>query len=604
MSIDKQSLKNLNIKEMNIDSLNTLATSLREKIVNVVEQNGGHLSSNLGIVETTIALHKVFNFPSDKLIFDVGHQCYTHKLLSGRDSQFDSLRKEGGLSGFPDIEESKFDAFSTGHAGTSMSAGLGYCNARDLQGEDYTVINVIGDGAFVNGLNLEALSATLTKPKNYIVILNDNGMSISKNGNGLYRIISKSTTKKGYVKSKGAVKKIFGSSFITKGLSRFRDFLKGILNKNNYLERFGFKYVGIVDGNNLKSMVKILERVKEVAKNKAVFLHIKTQKGKGHKEAEERSDLYHGVGKNLSVKSGSFSDALGGAVNSLIEKDNKIVAITAGMKDGTGLSVVEQNHPKNFFDVGIAEEYAVTLSAGMAAGGLKPIVAIYSTFMQRAYDQILHDVCIQKLPVVFCLDRAGFVGEDGKTHQGLFDLSYLSHIPNLTILAPASYAELKSALKYAISLNSPVAIRYSKNGEVENYPNMPFGDGWEVVKMGKKINILAVGANMLNLALEFSKKYEKEKIGVISAKIIKPLDNKRLNEIAGSLVITLEENSLIGGFGSLVRDFYSNIGGKTKVITLGVNNQFVSHGTIDSQLKQNMLSIEGIEKAISKFYKL
>ena len=333
-------------------------------------------------------------------------------------------------------------------------------------------------------------------------------------------------------------------------------------------------------------------------------MHIKTQKGKGFKMAEERADLYHGVGKNLSITSGSFSDALGRAVNKLIEENDKIVAITAGMKDGTGLSVVEEKHPKNFFDVGIAEEYAVTLSAGMARGGLKPIVAIYSTFMQRAYDQILHDVCMQNLPVVFCLDRAGFVGEDGKTHQGLFDISYLSHIPNLTILAPASYKELEDALRYAITLNSPVAIRYSKNGIVENYPTSSFSNGWQILKQGKKINILAVGPNMLRLALEFSTRYEKDKIGVISAKIIKPLDEKILNEIAGSIVITLEENSLIGGFGSLVKDFYLNSSDKTRVISLGATNKFVAHGTIDGQLNQNSLTIAGIEKAISKFYKL
>ncbi len=595
----KENLQNLNVKNIDIIGLNQLATTIREKIVDVVQNNGGHLSSNLGIVETTIALHKVFNFPTDKLIFDVGHQCYTHKILTNRDKQFNSIRKDGGISGFPDREESEFDAFSTGHAGTSMSAGLGYCNARDLLGEDYAVINVIGDGAFVNGLNLEALTATISKPKNYIVILNDNGMSISKNGNGFYHLISKSTTKKGYVKGKGAVKKIFGSSFITKDLARFRDFLKGILNKNNYIERFGFKYVGIVDGNNLKKMVKILERVKEVAKSKAVFLHVKTQKGKGFKEAEERSDIYHGVGKNLSVNNGSFSDALGEAVNNLIEKDNKIVAITAGMKDGTGLSLVEQKHPKNFFDVGIAEEYAVTLSAGMAAGGLKPIVAIYSTFMQRAYDQILHDVCIQKLPVIFCLDRAGFVGEDGKTHQGLFDLSYLSHIPNLTILTPASCKELEQALQYAIKLNSPVAIRYSKNGQVDNYPLKPFSDGWEVISSGKKINILAVGPKMLNLALDFEKSYKKLKIGVISAKTVKPLDQKVLNEIVNSTILTLEENSVVGGFGSLVREYFANKGDKTKVITLGAKNEFAVHGSIESQLLQNNLSIDGIKKALN-----
>ena len=426
----------LDVKKLNTKELEALAQSTREQIVQTVSKNGGHLSANLGMVETTIALHKVFDFSKDKLIFDVGHQCYTHKILSGRQDSFESIRLDNGISGFPDITESPYDAFSAGHAGTSISAGLGYCFARDKLNQDYTVVCVVGDGSFANGLNLEALIESHVKPKNFIVVLNDNGMSISKNKNGFYRMLSKSTTKRGYVGSKKLIRKIFGNSFITKGLAKFRNFIKRVINKSNYFEPFGFKYVGIVDGNDIKDMTTILERVKLVAKEKAVFLHIKTKKGKGLKQAEEHADAYHGVGADLKVDNGNFGFALGQKLNQLIEKDNRIVAITAGMASGTGLSAVEKQYPKNFIDVGIAEEYGITLASGMAIGGLKPIVAIYSTFLQRAYDQILHDVCIQNLPIIFCIDRAGLVGQDGKTHQGVFDISYLSHLPNMKILAP------------------------------------------------------------------------------------------------------------------------------------------------------------------------
>ena len=402
------------IKKLNIDELKVLADDIREKIINTAKENGGHLSSNLGIVETTVALHYVFDFPKDKLIFDVGHQCYAHKILSDRAEKFDSIRLEEGLSGFQDSQESEYDAFTTGHAGTSISAGLGYCVARDILKEDYCVINLVGDGSFVNGLNMEAITALTQKPTNHIVIFNDNGMSISKNKNGLYNLISRGTSQNWYIKNKKFLKRIFKNSFITRGLAKIRNFIKRTLNKNFNLENFGFKYIGVTDGNNIKDMVSILKRAKNIAKQKAVFLHIHTIKGKGLEVAEEQSEAYHGVGKNLEHVSGSFSQTLGEKLNELIEKDRKIVAITAGMKDGTGLNCVEEKFPDNFKDVGIAEEFAVTLSAGMSAGGLKPVVCIYSTFMQRAYDEIWHDVCLQNLPVVFCLDRAGFVGSDGK----------------------------------------------------------------------------------------------------------------------------------------------------------------------------------------------
>lgn len=584
------------IKKLKIDELKVLADELRESIINTTRKNGGHLSSNLGIVETTVALYHVFDFPKDKLIFDVGHQCYAHKILSGRYDRFDSIRLSGGISGFPSMEESVYDAFGTGHAGTSMSAGLGYCIARDKLGDDYTVINVVGDGSIVNGLNLEAVSMSNSKPKNYLVILNDNGMSISKNVNGFYRHLTKTTTKRGYVGGKRVLKKIFGNSFITKGLVGVRNFFKRIVSGNNYFEDHGFKYVGVVDGNNLKELIKILPRIKQMLKEKAVILHVKTTKGKGLCVAEEHADVYHGVSANHTTESGDFALSLGEKLVSLIEKDKKIVAITAGMKIGTGLNLVEQKYKNNFFDAGIAEGFAVINAAGMAAGGLKPVVAVYSTFLQRGYDQIVHDVCAQNLPVVFCMDRAGFVGNDGRTHQGVFDLSYLLHVPNLTVFAPSTTVELMDMLEFALQKNSPVAIRYPKNSTTKR-PLVSIKDSiWEKVSDGDDICILAVGPKMLDIALECAKAMP---ITVINARCVKPLCEKTLDESKDKLIITLEENSVIGGFGSLVSGYYAKNGISAKVVNLGVKDKFIEHGSIDEQLKENGLTVENIFSVIN-----
>lgn len=590
----------IDLKKLNIKQQNELADNLREEILRVIDKNGGHLASNLGIVETTISLYYNFDFPKDKIVFDVGHQCYAHKILSGRADKFDTIRLDGGLSGFPDKDESDFDTFTVGHAGTSLSQAIGLAVARDKLKENYSVVCVVGDGAFSNGLNLEALTASKVKPKNLIVILNDNGMSISTNKNGFYQFISKGTTKRGYVRGKRAIKKVFGNSFITKWLANFRDFIKRVIGKNSYFEQYGFKYVGVVDGNNIKSLNKILPRVKNIARDKAVLLHVKTTKGKGYLEAEERADLYHGVGENLSVESGSFSDTLGRKLNQLIDKNNNIVAITAGMKDGTGLAVVENAHPNNFFDVGIAEEYAVTFASGLARGGLKPVVAIYSTFLQRCYDQILHDVCLQNLPIVFCLDRAGVVGKDGKTHQGLFDLSFLSHMPNLQIFAPNTSEEFEEILDLAISKSNPVVIRYPKN-QVAKFQTSSVAFGfWQIVKQSQedKVSILAVGPRMLALALAVSEKLSG--VRVITARSVKPLDNETLDKIKDTLVVTLEENSVIGGFGSAVLSYYSKANQSVKVVNLGIEDKFIAHGTIEQKLGSVGLSVDNIIKIIGE----
>ena len=591
------------IKKLNLKELAALSGEIREEIISATGKNGGHLSSNLGIVETTVALYGAFDFPRDKLIFDVGHQCYAHKILSGRKDKFTTIRTDGGLSGFCDSTESDYDPFTTGHAGNSVALGLGLCTARDALKEDYYVVVVVGDGSIVNGLNLEAISASTEKPKKFIVILNDNGMSISHNRNGFYKFISKRTTHRGYLRGKSAVKKVFGNSFVTVMFRKTRDFFKRVLNKREYFEKFGFKYVGVIDGNDLKETTAILKRIKAVAENKAVFLHLNTTKGKGYKQAEERSDVYHGVGKNLAVVGGeNCSATLGDILCDFISENDKRVVITAGMKDGAGLCAVEKNYPENFFDVGIAEEFAVTYAAGMAKGGLKPVVAIYSTFLQRAYDEIIQDVCLQNLPVVFCVDRAGFVGEDGKTHQGLFDLSYLTHIPNSTVLAPVSARELKSAINYAFSLNSPVFIRYGKNlpETAEGFLDLaPFDGKWKKITDGEDLTVFAVGNAALKVATEFSEQYGK-RVAVYSANTVKPLDKAALLSVK-TPVITVEENSSTGGFGSAVAKFYSE-NSPRKVIVVGAEDKFVAHASRESQLSDSGLSVKNLIETAEELF--
>lgn len=604
MSLLKSLDNSTDIKQLNIKQLESLSSEIREEIISVINKNGGHLSSNLGIVETTVALHYVFDFPKDKLIFDVGHQCYAHKILSDRKDRFSSIRTDGGISGFPDRDESEYDAFTSGHAGTSIAAGTGLCQARDKLNQDYCVIDVVGDGSLVNGLNLEAIFSSQTKPKNYIVILNDNGMSISKNKNGLYSHIAKKTASMKYVKGKNALKKVFGNTFLVNWMVAIRNFFKRMFKKRETFEEYGFKYVGVVDGNDMKEMVNILQRVKQFSKEKAVFLHISTKKGKGYEQAEEHSDLYHGVGKNMNITSQGFSEALGKKLSEMVEKDDRVVGVVAGMKNGTGLAEFSEKYPKNFYDVGIAEEYAVTLSAGMSAGGLRPVVAVYSTFLQRAYDQVLHDVCLQNLPVIFCLDRAGLVGEDGKTHQGVFDLSYLTHLPNMTVICPSTDAELGDALDYALSLNSPVAIRYPKSYNKTDVQLKPLKDGlWDVQCTGSDVTVLAVGPRMLELAWEFKTLCDKD-VGIVSARVVKPLDVKCLDGIKSKAIFTLEENSLIGGFGSMVKSYYTEKNANVILRSFGVLDEFVKNGSIKTQFKRNRLTAEDLLRTTEEIFNL
>ena len=553
MDIISQNCSCADLKKLNNNQLEALCVDIRKGIIDAVNKNGGHLSSNLGVVETVVALGARFDFSVDKVVFDVGHQCYAYKMLTGRKEQMSSLRVNGGISGFADSCESVFDVFTSGHAGTSINACLGIATSRDLKGDDYFVIAVVGDGAFCNGLNLEGLFAFENKPKKFIILLNDNGMSISKNQNAFY---------------------------------------KAICNDGNIVKNFGLEYLLIENGNDIESLMEGFDKAKLIANESPLLLHVKTVKGKGYKDAETYPDVYHGVGEKLIGDNGEMSNSLGKAVCDIISQDKHVVAITAGMKDGTGLACVQKEYPNNFYDLGIAESSAVTFAAGLASNGFKPIVAIYSTFMQRAYDQLLHDVCLQNLPVVFCLDRAGFVGRDGKTHQGLYDLSYCLHLPNLTVLAPNTQEELKDALNYALSLNSPVVIRYPKTASSKPTLSIKLSP-WLKIKKGKKANILAVGPKMLSLANKVAEKIRG--VGVISVRVVKPVDEETLKEIKKLPIFTLEENSVIGGFGSYLT---THLKGQGKVVSLGATDKFFEHGDIENQLKESNLTIESILKTI------
>lgn len=583
------------LKKLNISQLVELSNEIRTKIINVIKKNGGHLASSLGAVDVIIALYYVFDFPKDKIVFDVGHQSYAHKILSDRKDLFETIRTEGGLSGFPNIFESVYDSFTVGHAGTSISAALGIANARDVLKDDYFVISLVGDGSIFNGENLEAFISSEKKPEKFLVILNDNGMSISKNSNGLYKAISKISIKKRYSNFMGVMNKVFGWNFIGKGLKRIKASFKRSIGKLSVLDNVGIKYLGCFDGNNIKLLVRLLSDYKH--NPRATLLHLKTKKGKGYIEAENQSEIFHGVSKDLLPSINSFSYQTGESLIEIAKNNDKISVITAGMTLGTGLTKFKELYPNKFYDVGISEEFAVTFAAGLAVSGLRPIVCIYSTFLQRSYDQIMVDVALQNLPVIFLIDRAGVVGVDGATHQGVFDLSYLRHVPNLIILSPKDTFELDAMIKFALTLNQPVAIRYP-NGNYNNYDihkEISLNSLWEVVKNGDGACILANGARMLYLALEAAKDSDAM---VVNARTVKPLDNNLLLEIANRKIITLEDNSKIGGFGSGVLEFYAENSISSKVNVLGISDQFVEHAKVDSQLAKNGITIDNIKKLI------
>ena len=580
------------VKKLNIKQLEALADEIRNRVVDVVGKNGGHLASNLGVAELIVALYYSFDFPKDKLIFDVGHQCYAHKILSGRNEMFDTLRQENGLNGFPDISESEFDAFGAGHAGSSLSACLGYCAARDAIGEDYYVIDVVGDASLFNGENLEAITSSDVKPKKFIVIVNDNGMSISKNDNGLYKIMSTVTTKKTYGKVMDFFSRTIGESFIGKGLKKFKNWIKRSLNGLSVIDSLGFKYVGIFNGNKMSELIRILKNVKN--SDRGVILHLRTVKGKGLADAEKHAEIYHGVGKNFKSSKCTFSDSVGKLLIEEAENDPKLTAICAGMKDGTGLKDFAAAYPDRFFDVGIAEEHAVTFAAGQAIGGLKPVVCIYSTFLQRSYDQIMQDVCIQNLPVIFMIDRAGAVGNDGATHQGLFDISYLRMLPNMKIFSPKDTVELKMIFVYCKKLSSPCAIRYPNGSNCDFEKHLPLESSlWEYYGDTENNIVLCVGARALAVA-EKAKNLTDKKFTIVNCRSVKPMDEKFLSELDGKNVITLEENVLSGGFGSSVAEFFANKNINAKLHIIAFPDKFIRHAETARQLETAGLTAENI----------
>ncbi|MCM1437660.1 MAG: 1-deoxy-D-xylulose-5-phosphate synthase [Roseburia sp.] len=588
----------VNLRQLTVKELESLCSEIRENIIGVVNKNGGHLASNLGVVELTVALCYVFDFDLDKIVFDVGHQAYAYKYLTDRADRFSTIRAEDGLSGFPDPEESDYDVFSTGHAGTSIAVGLGLAYARDKVKDDYFVISLVGDASFFNGENLEAISASDSKPKKFLVILNDNGKSISKNNNGLYKAVSAYTTKKSYIRVNNFFSKTIAKCFIGKALRGIKNFLKRSMSYLTILDKLDLKYVGPFDGHDLKKLIKILRRIKE--SENPTLLHVRTTKGKGYALAEDDSTKYHGIGKNLQQSDNSFSDGVGGILERLLERHPDICAITAGMKNGVGLSGFGDRHPDSFLDVGIAEDLAVTVAGGMAKGGSNPIVFIYSTFLQRAFDQILNDICLQNLHVVFCIDRAGFVGNDGKTHQGIYDLTYLIHLPNITVLAPRSVSEFESMLAVALDMEGPVAVRYPTGVCESGESAKPFDSGleWETLEEGDGTCIFAVGSRMLDVALKARERSGKN-AAVVNARCIKPLDERALLKYREHRIITLEENVISGGFGESVLAYYSQNGIWANVKIMGAVNGVVGHASVASQLEKSGLTVDNLTEIIN-----
>lgn len=601
------------LRKMDYDDLELLTYEIRDFIVEEVSKSGGHLSSNLGVVELSIALHRAFDTPKDKLIWDVGHQTYVHKILTGRAQRFDSLRKFGGMSGFPKMSESKFDIFDTGHSSTSLSLGLGLAVARDLSGEDYNVITVIGDGAMTGGLAFEALNNAGNIDTNMIVVLNDNGMSISPNTGGLSKYLGRLRSSRKYISMKAQIKKnvsrvpLIGEGMVA-GMQHARDSIKYAVIDGVLFEELGFRYFGPVDGHDIKEMCETFELAKEA--EGPVLIHVMTQKGRGYSKAENNPNVFHGIGpfdmetgqplKKSSIP--SYSGVFGNKLIQMAEQNEKIVAVSAAMFEGTGLEKFSREYPKRAFDVGIAEGHAVTFSAGLAKAGMKPFVAVYSTFLQRAYDEIMEDVCLQKLPVVFCIDRAGIVGADGETHHGIFDLSYLKHMPNLTVMAPKDGRELEAMMEFAAEAEGPCAIRYPR-GEAENFGTDSVIEAGraEVIREGKDTDIWAIGA-MVKKALDAADILEDKGIsaGVVNMRFLKPFDLSLLRGSADrfKLIFTLEDNVVSGGAGEEINNLLSDK--DVKVLNIGWPDKFIEHGSCEELYEKYGMDANSIAERIAE----
>lgn len=598
------------LKKININQLPDLCNEIRQKLLSTVMNTGGHLASNLGVVELTVALHYVFD-DVDKIIWDVGHQTYVHKLLTGRCKDFSTLRNKDGLSGFPTLEESQSDVFGVGHASTAISAGLGIAKARDIQNHSFDVVAVVGDGSLTGGLSYEGLNS-IGNTKMFIV-LNDNNMAIDKNVGSATKNLSKVRVSKRYLRLKKSTKRflsklpIIGKPLLKMGSKIVRNIRLKKLH-NIYFENFNIRYIGPVNGHDVKELIFYLKEIKNNI-DKPTVLHVITKKGKGYQPAEEEPNKYHGVSSKNANNNNTMSQVVGSTLCDLAVDNPKITVISAAMADGTGTASFRSKFPDKFFDVGIAEEHAVTFSAGLAAQGMKPYVAIYSTFLQRAYDQILHDVCLQNLPVTFCIDRAGFVGEDGQTHQGLFDICFLSPIPNIIIFAPSSSKQLKQMLIWSATQYTPIAIRYPKN---ENLLPKDFdvdfdANHWPVFGNNfTDVVLLAVGNNALLASISAMQELKKQNISVtvVNAYFVKPLDECLLQSFKNAkLIITIEEGMLASGFASIVDSFFSDKNcHPKKIIHIGVDDKFVKHATVYEQLKQFGITSENIINLIKANY--
>lgn len=612
--------KENDIKQLNPEELEILAEEIREFLIEKISKTGGHVASNLGVVELTMALHLVFDLPKDKIIWDVGHQSYTHKLLTGRRDGFDTLRQFGGMSGFPKRNESECDAFETGHSTTSISAGVGYVAARDMLGEDYSVISVIGDGSFTGGMAYEALNNAANLDTNFIVVLNDNEMSISRNVGGMSQYLNRLRTADVYTGLKKGVTKtlkqvpLVGDQMI-KQIRKTKSSIKQLVVPGMFFEDMGLTYLGPIDGHNLPMLRKSLREAKKI--EGPVLLHVLTKKGKGYKMAEDNPGKFHGVspfdvetGDALSKKTkDTYTDVFGKVMCDEARKNPKLAAITAAMGDGTGLARFARMYPKQFFDVGIAEEHAVTFAGGLAAGGVKPVFAVYSSFLQRGYDQLVHDIGMQKLPVVFAIDRAGLVGNDGETHQGVFDVSFLNTIPNMTVMAPKHKWELADMLRFAIEYNGPIALRYPRGTAYDGFPEhrapVLYGKS-EMIFEEKEIAILSVGhmfeeavkvsANLKNLVYDHS---------LVNARFVKPIDEVMIDELAKKhkLIVTIEENVQTGGYGEKVLEYISRKGYNVNVLILALPDQYIEHGNIDVLRKETGIDSQSMTERIIKTYK-
>lgn len=605
--------KENDIKNLEEGQLKELAEEIRQFLIEKISRTGGHLASNLGVVELTMALHLTLDFPEDKLIWDVGHQSYTHKLLTGRRDGFDDLRKYGGMSGFPKRKESACDAFDTGHSSTSISAGLGYVAARELLGEKHSVVSVIGDGALTGGMAYEALNNASRLKSNFIIVLNDNNMSISENVGGMSKYLNGLRTAQAYTDLKKGVedtlKRIPGrGDRIVSQLRKTKSGIKQLFVPGMFFEDMDITYLGPVDGHDMRKLTKVLSEAKRV--DHAVLVHVITKKGKGYAPAEENPARFHGLGP-YDIETGeptaadttdTYTQVFSKVLVDVAKRDEKVAAITAAMADGTGLSAFARRFPQRFFDVGIAEEHAMTFAAGLAAGGMKPVFAVYSSFLQRAYDQTLHDVCLQDLPVVLAVDRAGLVGSDGETHQGVFDLSFLSTIPNMTVISPKNRWELADMLRFAFDFGHPVAIRYPRGAAYEGMKKfrapIEYGKG-EVLYEEEDIAVIFVG-HMAELAdcVRRGIKDTGYSCSLVNARFVKPLDTVLLEELAKDhrLFLTIEENVLTGGFGEQVMDYVSRAGLDVHVRNIGISDEYVEHGNVEVLRKEVGLDKEAIVK--------